>query len=97
MHRAGSCFNCWHSRRIDGLNGVCVCVANVSKTNKPDLIEEPNSGECKQFFSKDEVEKDVITYLHNNRLEMDKYGNRRKTTGGSKAKPGQVPGGRDDT
>lgn len=51
--RPQNCFRCWHSRRVEGLSSVCVCMVNVTKKNKkPEYIEEPYRGECKSFYDK---------------------------------------------
>lgn len=52
IKRPNNCFRCWHCRRIDGLSSCCICMANVSKGVKPDLILEPYQGDCKAFYDK---------------------------------------------
>lgn len=54
--RPNNCFRCWHCRPVEGLRSVCVCMANVSKHVKPDLITEPYTGVCAAFFDKREYE-----------------------------------------
>lgn len=61
--RPENCFRCWHCRRVDGLSSCCVCVANVSKKNKPEFIEEPYSGRCPQFWDKKVEESKVASFL----------------------------------
>ena len=50
--RPENCFRCWHSRRIDGMASCCVCVANMTKDNPPELILQPYSGDCHSFYDK---------------------------------------------
>lgn len=58
--RPNNCFTCWHCRRIDGMAGCCVCVAFMTKTNKPELIEEPYGGICDSYYDKSIVENDFM-------------------------------------
>ncbi len=50
--RSCNCFKCWHCRRVDGTSSCCVCTANVTKTNPPELIYEPYGGVCPAFYDK---------------------------------------------
>ena len=69
--REENCFRCWHCRRVDGLSSCCVCVANVSKSIKPEFIEEPYGGKCPQFFDKKIKEAEVSRFLGDNVLPGD--------------------------
>lgn len=57
--RPDNCFRCWHSRRVEGLSSCCVCMANVTKTNKPEFILEPYNGRCPSFYDKNIVEEQI--------------------------------------
>ena len=59
--RPNNCFRCWHCARIDGIASCCVCMANVTKKNPPDMIYEPYRGVCLDFLDKETVEKEVVT------------------------------------
>lgn len=52
QRRPGNCFRCWHCRRVEGLSSCCVCVAYVTKSQKPEFITTPYGGVCPSFEDK---------------------------------------------
>lgn len=58
-NRKKSCFSCFHGRRIDSVNNFAICFACCENaTDIPDIIEEPNSGECPSYKSRDDEIRD---------------------------------------
>jgi hypothetical protein len=37
---------------VEGRASYCICVVNETKSNPPELIMKPYSGECKSFYDK---------------------------------------------
>lgn len=52
FERTRNCFQCWHARRIDGMNGCVVCMAHAAKSSPPELIFKPYRGYCGDFYEK---------------------------------------------
>jgi hypothetical protein len=54
-NRKQSCFSCFHGRRIDTVNNFAVCFFGCkSDADVPELITEPNSGDCNGYENRDE-------------------------------------------
>ena len=43
-------------------------MVNVSRKYKPDFIEEPNKGNCRQFLAKQQIETEVFEYVQQDRI-----------------------------
>lgn len=53
-NRKQSCFSCFHGRRIDSINNFAVCFALCeTETDIPEIIDEPNLGNCPSYVSRD--------------------------------------------
>lgn len=54
-NRKQSCFSCFHGRRIDSVNNFAVCFFGCAcDADVPELIVEPNSGNCGGYANCDD-------------------------------------------